>query len=159
MATQAECARWMDISERRFRELVSEGVIDKADAGQYDLQTVIHQYVRHLREVAAGRSSDADVAKRKADAEARRAVALAGKAELEEAELRRELVPVAQVAEPFAAAVMLMKTRLLSIPTKSAPQIGARDVAVAERIIRDEVHAALKELSEVEIVGAEAATV
>lgn len=153
MATQAECAEWLDISERRFRELLDEGVIERAEKGGYELRRVVQQYVRNLREVAAGRGGGEEQIV-KATEEARRMKAQADKAELEVAQMRGELVPADQIAEALNAAVMVMKTRLGAVPAKAASAVGARDVAVAEKVIREHVNEALTELSQVEVAGA-----
>jgi phage terminase Nu1 subunit (DNA packaging protein) len=152
MATQAECADWLDLSERRFRELLDADVISRADKGQYEVKAVVREYVRHLREVAAGRGGgEAQVVK--ADEEARRMKAQADKAEIEVAQMRGELLAADEVAEVVQSAVQVMKTRLTAIPAKAAPMVGARDVAIAEKVIREHVHEALTELSQAEVFG------
>ncbi len=153
MATQAECAEWLDISERRFRELLDEGVLTRADKGAYDHRAVVHQYIRHLREVAAGRGG-ATAQAVKADEDARLAKARADLAEMELAEKRGELVPVDQIGDALNSAVQIMRTRVLAIPTKAAPRVGAKDVAAAEGVIRAEVVEALSELSKVVVDAA-----
>lgn len=153
MATQAECAEWLDLSERRFRELLDEGVIERADKGAYDLKTVVQQYVRNLREVAAGRGGATSQAN-KADEDARLARARADKAEMELAEARGLLVPADQIGDALNSAVQIMRTRVLAIPTKAAPRVGAKDVAAAEQVIRAEVVEALSELSQVVVTAA-----
>jgi phage terminase Nu1 subunit (DNA packaging protein) len=153
MAKQSECAEWLDISERRFRELLDEGVIARADKGGYDLKTVVQQYVRNLREIAAGRGGGESQAN-KAGEDARLARARADKAEMELAEARGLLVPVDQFSDALNAAVQIMRTRVLAIPTKVAPRVGAKDIAAAEGVIRAEVFEALKELSTVQVRSA-----
>lgn len=156
MATQAECARHIDMSERRFRELVDEGVISAAERGAYDLDAVRLQYIRSLRETAAGRGGS-EALEAKAASDARRAAALADKAEIDVAAMRRDLVPAEQIADALNAAVMIMKTKVRSVPSKVAPQIGARDVVAAERIIRVAIDEALDALSQINVIGAAAA--
>ncbi len=156
MATQAECARHLDMSERRFRELIDEGVIDAADRGSYSLDDVRLQYIRNLRETAAGRAG-AESQEAKALSDARRAAALADKAEIDVAEMRRELIPADQISDAINAAVMIMKTKVRAVPTKVAPQIGAKDIVAAERVIRVAIDEALDALSQVQIIGAKAA--
>lgn len=153
MATQAECAEWLDLSERRFRELIDEGVIARADKGAYDLKTVVQQYVRNVREVAAGRGGGESQAS-KAIEDTRLARSRADKAEMELAEARGLLVPAEQIADAINAAVQIMRTRVLAIPNKAAPRVGAKDLAAAEKVIRDEVQEALKELSTVQVRAA-----
>lgn len=154
MATQSECADWLDISDRRFRELVDEGVLERApEKGGYDLKAVVQQYIRNLRTVAAGRGGGEAQAQKAVD-EARLARARADKAEMELDEQRGQLVPADQIADALNDAVQIMRTRVMAIPTKAAPRVGARDVAHAEQAIRAEVIEALTELSKIEIKGA-----
>ena len=45
-------ARLLDLSERRVQQLSREGVIPKAERGQYDLVGSVRGYVRYLRDQA-----------------------------------------------------------------------------------------------------------
>ncbi len=155
MATQAECALWLDISERRFRELLDEGVITRAEKGQFDPRAVVTEYVRHLRTIASGRAGEQEQQAR-ATADARKAAAQAEMAEMELAERKGELIPADEIGEVVAGAVQVMKTRMLGLPTKLAKLVGARDPAQAEKVIRAEVVEALTELSKVRVQGAAA---
>ena len=56
MATISEAARHIDLDERRFRELVDAGTITRASRGAYEIDRVRTEYIRSLREVAAGRA-------------------------------------------------------------------------------------------------------
>lgn len=153
MATQAECADWLGLSERRFRELISEGVVTAADKSAYDLKSVVREYTAHLREIAAGRGGAASQAN-KADEDARLARARADKAEMELAEARGQLIPADQIGDALNTAVQIMRTRVLAIPTKAAPRVGAKDISAAEQVIRAEVVEALSELSQVVVTAA-----
>jgi len=156
MATQSECAEWLDLSERRFRELLDQGAIERAEKGQYDLKSVVQQYVRNIREVAAGRGGG-EAQTVKADEEARLLRAKADKAEMEAQEMRGDLVPAAQIADTVNSAVIIMKTRLGAVPAKAAPLVaGVKSIPAVERVIRDNIEEALDELSKTEIVSAAA---
>lgn len=157
MATQVECAVHLDLSERRFRELVADGTISEAGKGAYNLDTVRIEYIRHLREAAAGRTPSNEDAANKAFEDARRAKAVADKAEMEVAKMRGQLIPADQVAETLHNAVSIMKTRIMAVPTKAAARCGAKNVAAAEKVIREEVVDALAELAQVEVAGTPAA--
>lgn len=152
MATQAECALWLDMSERRFRELLDEGVISRAEKGQFDPRAVVTEYVRHLRAIAAGRAGEQEQQAR-ATADARKAAAQAEMAEMELAERKGLLIPADEIGETLAAVVSIMKTRLMGMPTKLARLVGARVPAEAEKVIRAEVVEALTELSKVRVTG------
>lgn len=152
MATQAECAKLLGISERRFRELIDEGVIARRGAGEYDFFEVVPAYCANLREVAAGRGGgDEQVLRAREDA--RKAKAQADMAEIKAAEMRGLLVPADQVATALHEAVQMMKTSLLSIPAKAAARVGAKDTSRAEQVIKDEIHEALSALSRIEVKG------
>jgi phage terminase Nu1 subunit (DNA packaging protein) len=45
-------AKLLDLSERRVQQLSREGVIPKAERGQYDLIGSVRGYVRYLRDQA-----------------------------------------------------------------------------------------------------------
>ena len=154
MATIAQCARHLDMTERRFYELLDEGVVDRVEKrGAYDLDVVRLQYIRHLRDVAAGRGDDVERGDGEATARARKEEAQAGIAELELAERKHELIPADQVADAFNVVVSNVRTRLLSVPAKAAPVVGAKDPAKAEAVIRGEINEALEDLAQVEIEG------
>lgn len=152
MATQAECAAHLVMSERRFRELIDDGLFTRADKGAYDLDDVRRAYIEHLRSVASGRGGG-EAQANKADEEARRMRALAEIAELKSAEMSNSLIPADQVAASIHEAVTVMKTSLLAIPAKAAARVGAKDVRRAEQVIKDEVAEALEALSRIKVVG------
>ncbi len=56
MATNAQpigvIARLLDLSERRVQQLSREGVIPKAERGQYDLVGAVRAYDANLRDLA-----------------------------------------------------------------------------------------------------------
>ena len=51
--TSKAVAAWLDISERRVRQLRDEKVITEIRPGLYDLKTVNHQYINYLRTAKA----------------------------------------------------------------------------------------------------------
>jgi phage terminase Nu1 subunit (DNA packaging protein) len=50
-------ARLLDLSERRVQQLSREGVIPRAERGQYDLIGSVRGYVRYLRDQALRRTT------------------------------------------------------------------------------------------------------
>jgi phage terminase Nu1 subunit (DNA packaging protein) len=59
MASAAQCAKHIDLKERRFRDLVDEGVFKRATRGNYNLDEIRTIYIRRLRAEAAGRADSA----------------------------------------------------------------------------------------------------
>lgn len=64
MATQAEVGKHLDLSDRTIRELLDKGVLPNARRGALDLDSCRVAYIRHLREVAAGRDLGRKLIKR-----------------------------------------------------------------------------------------------
>lgn len=80
---------------------------------------------------------------------ARLTKAQADRTELEAAELRGEMVRAAWVIDEWARMLGALRSRLLSLPTKSAPRArGAESDAKAASLIEREVIEALQELSD-----------
>ena len=87
-------ARLLDLSERRIQQLSREGVIPKAERGQYDLIGSVRGYVRYLRDQAVRAQAGApDYAAERA----RFIRARADLAEMEAEEKRAALIPADQV--------------------------------------------------------------
>lgn len=150
MATQAECSKLMGISPRTFRDLIDRGVIVRREAGKYDPYEVVPAYIANLREVAAGRGGE-EAQIDKAAEEARKVSAQADLAEMKRDEARGLLIPADQIADAIHSAVQTMKTRLLAIPAKAAASVGAKNVDVAEKRIREEIDEALTALARVQV--------
>ena len=73
----------------------------------------------------------------------------ADKTELEVAVLRGELIPSEIVQRVWSGMVISFRSRVMSIPTKSAHSVlGAVNVAEAEAVLKKLVNEALEELSE-----------
>lgn len=145
MASQADVAEHLDLSDRSIRELRDKGVFRDNGRGQWDLQECRIAYIRHLRERAAGRvdenGDDADGFNLKRERallirEQRERVAIANAKE------RGELVPLADFNAAVLSVIALVKGRLLRIPAK----VAKADSALKARIA-DAVDDALGELS------------
>ncbi|MGE3064126.1 MAG: hypothetical protein AB7K67_00950 [Hyphomicrobiaceae bacterium] len=165
MATQQEIAEKLGISDRWLRKLIDDGAINSAPRGAFDFEAVARQYIEHQSGMIASTKAEAarlqgeldrlranEVLADKAKHETRRAAALADKAEMDTAEMRGLLIPADQIADVVNAAVLIMKTRVRGVPTKVAPQLGARDIALAEKVIRVAIDEALEELSKVNVI-------
>ena len=69
-------------------------------------------------------------------------------AELELAEQRGEVHRAAAVMRVWADNVMNAKTRMLSIPTKIAPELVGKEIQEIQSKLKAEISEALKELAE-----------
>jgi len=147
----ATVARIMDVSERRVQVLARDGIIPKAKHGQYDLIACVQSYIRHLRGVAAGHTSQdgkldlteerARLAKEQADAQ-----------EMKNRQTRAELIPASDQEAALIALASSVQRRVLGVPTKVAPLVALETEAqVCESIVREHIEDALHELADAEI--------
>jgi phage terminase Nu1 subunit (DNA packaging protein) len=168
MATQAEVAEMLGLSDRWLRKLVEDGALKDPGRRKWDALSTARQLldyrgkeIERLKAQVASLESQAQRSEgsgMKATEDARLQRAKADKAEMEAAEMRGDLIPRAQIADAMHSAVIIMKTRLNAIPAKVAPLAhAAPSVAHAERYIREQVDEALDGLGKVEVIGATAA--
>ena len=141
-------ARVLNLSERRVQQLVKEGVLPKPIKGKYDLIACVQAYIKYLQERAFGK----DAAPQDTHLErARLLKAQADKTELEVATMRGSLVPVETVEADWVSMVMSCRSKLLSIPSRSAFQIATlSDAHEIERFLKRSIHEAVAELADQE---------
>ena len=142
-------AKLLDLSERRVQQLSREGVIPKAERGQYDLIGSVRGYVRYLRDQAVKAQAGApDYAAERA----RFIRARADLAEMEAEEKRRSLIAADQIEAAWIAVLALLRTRLLGLPDRLAPQIFDQStVGDTRNLIRAAIREVLDDLAEPDI--------
>jgi phage terminase Nu1 subunit (DNA packaging protein) len=126
----------LDVSEETVRQLKQRAVIPGAPRGQMDLDLCRVAYLRHLRERAAGRASEASeddgfdlvserarLAKEQADHWATR-----------NAQIRGDLAPPADITLAVRGLIELSKARLMRVPAKVAQGDGALRTLIADAI-------------------------
>lgn len=156
MATQKEVAAHLDMSDRNLRDLIDRGVIKATDRRNLDFEDCRRQYIRYLRDCAAGRKSDADDgdAPDLVQERARLAREQADHYAMKNAAMRRELLPEAEVALAVESVFGRVKSLLLKLPPKAAPLIHKLQSASAVRNkLTEMIHEALDELAATEVVA------
>ena len=142
-------AKLLDLSERRVQQLSREGVIPKAERGQYDLIGSVRGYVRYLRDQALKAQAGAPYY---AAERARFIRARADLAEMEAKEKRRSLIAADQVEAAWIAVLALLRTRLLALPDRLAPQVFEQStVGDTRNLIRAAIREVLDDLAEPDI--------
>lgn len=122
MASQSEISGKLGINVATFQDLVARGIVEVRPRGGYQYEEVSKQYLDHLREVAAGRfSGDLDLGAERA----RLAKEQADAKEMENAVERGDLVYIEEIATQFEKQLTKVRTRLLAIPNKVAPEAHA----------------------------------
>src|SRR3990167_1598352 len=124
--TQAEIAEHVDLSDRSVREFLSDAGMDNK---QWTLDGFRIAYIRHLREMAAGRAAagDLDLATERAMLAREQRI----KIEMQNAVTRGELAPVALLEEVLTAAASKVAGVLDAIPGMvrcRVPQLTADDI-------------------------------
>lgn len=142
-------ARLLDLSERRVQQLSREGVIPKAERGQYDLIGSVRGYVRYLREQASKAQAGApDYAAERA----RFIRARADLAEMEAEEKRGALIAAEEIEAAWIAVLALLRTRLLALPDRLAPQVFEQStVGDTRNLIRMTIREVLDDLAQPDI--------
>jgi phage terminase Nu1 subunit (DNA packaging protein) len=142
-------SKLLDLSERRVQQLSREGVIPKAERGQYDLIGSVRGYVRYLRDQATKAQAGAPdyMAER-----ARFIRARADLAEMEAQEKRRSLIAADQIEAAWIAVLALLRTRLLALPDRLAPQaFDQSTVGDTRNLIRAAIREVLDDLAQPDI--------
>lgn len=123
---QAEIAEHLDLSDRSVREFLSDAGMDHK---QSTLDEIRVAYIRHLREMAAGRAAagDLDLATERAMLAREQRI----KIEMQNAVTRGELAPVALLEQVLTAAASKVAGVLDAIPgmvRRRVPQLSANDI-------------------------------
>ena len=123
MATQNDVARHLGVTPKYVGDLIADGTFEKKPRGQYDIDECRNAYIKRLRENAAGRAASGEldlVAER-----ARLAKEQADAKEMDNAIGRGDLVYIEDVAKQFENMLTKVRTKLLALPTKIAPECHA----------------------------------
>jgi len=142
-------SKLLDLTPRRVQQLSAEGVIPKAERGQYELVPAIQGYIRYLKErsIKADTSGDDYNAHRTRLTKAR-----ADLAEMEKEQIREQLIPAGDVERAWIDVSQNMRQKLLAFPQRVAPEVYAAEKLIeVKSILKDNIYDALKEISEVEV--------
>jgi hypothetical protein len=138
-------ARFIDVTERRVRQLRDEGVISEARPGLCDLTDTNHKYINYLRQRNPDRETNIDY-------NTERAKLVRAKRKNEEYDLRvkaRQLHASKNIELVMTNMLINFKMRMLSIPAKLSPALSKKtDRAEIFEILKTHIDEALSELSD-----------
>jgi phage terminase Nu1 subunit (DNA packaging protein) len=147
--TTKAVANWLDLSERRVRQLRDEKVITEIRPGLYDLKTVNKQYINYLRKNNPESESAIDY-------NAERAKLVRAKRESQELELqmrRNEVHTTEDVEQVMTDTLVRFKTRLMAVPAKLSPILSKKkDQTEIFKLLKNAIDEALEELSDFQTV-------
>jgi phage terminase Nu1 subunit (DNA packaging protein) len=141
----AEIGRILGISRGTVSNLTTDGVLPRADRGQYDIAETVQAFIRHKLArvstddpaVASLTAERSRLARLKADQVEREAMVEAG-----------ALIPAAEIEAAWLTVVAAVRSRILAVPSKLAARIVTlKAPAEAQALMQKEIHAALSELS------------
>ena len=147
MAARHTVAAHLDISTSALRGLISTKVIDDAEAGEMDLDAARVNYIRHLRAGAAGRGGDSLSRER-----ARLAGEQADRAARENKLASAQVIDRADVVAVMTAGFSAVRSRMLGIPTKTAPLLVGLSVNEMRAKLVEEVEEALQGLANAKVI-------
>jgi terminase small subunit / prophage DNA-packing protein len=131
---------WLfDCSARQIQKLAARGIVVRVTSGRFEEKTSTRNYVRHLREQAAGRAGqDATTDAVAASVELKQVNAQLLRLRLQKE--AGEMVTVDEIREVWARIMRGLRQFVLALPGKIAfevPTLNGQDRAVIERICRD----------------------
>jgi phage terminase Nu1 subunit (DNA packaging protein) len=133
--TRQSLAGLLDLDIRSITELSRTGIIVGSGVrGRYLLAPSVRNYVRHLREVAAGRQGNELNA---VDENARLKMAQRKNYELKNAALEGSLVPMDDIIEAWGAIARAIKATVLSFPARCherLPHLKSDDVEAIRKV-------------------------
>lgn len=145
-------ARFLDLSERRVRQLRQEKIITEVHPGLYNLTQTNHRYINYLRK---GNPEG----KENIDYNTERARLIRAKRMNEEYELQikeNHLQNADDVEKIMTDMLINFKSRLMSIPSKLSPMLSQKtDKAEIFKLLKENIDEALHELSEFKTVFGE----
>ena len=145
-------AKLLKLSERRVQQLTKDGIIPKIDRGKYELVPAIHGYIDYLRHQMSAEVSTDDIIKNKN----RLTLATAELREIEKAQLEGDLIPSLEIKKTWLNYISMIKSKLLSIPNKAAPQMVTVDnIGLAKSLLKERIYDTLNEIAKVDITNRE----
>ena len=143
--TAKAIAKWLDLTERRVRQLRDDKIITEYKPGLYQLHETNLAYINYLRK--SNPESESQI-----DYNTERAKLVRAKRESQELELqikKKEVHSTEEIEQVMTDTLIKFKTRLLSIPAKQSPILTKKkDQTEVFKILKGAVDEALEELAD-----------
>jgi phage terminase Nu1 subunit (DNA packaging protein) len=135
----------LDLDVRSIQQLAQARIMVRSGArGRYLLAPSVRNYVRHLREVAAGRQGNELNA---VDENARLKIAQRRNYDLKNSILEGSAIPYEAIAPAWARVVRAIRSAMLAVPGKARfrlQHLTPRDAEVIGEIIRDQLKGSMR---------------
>lgn len=140
-------SKMFNVTERRVRQLVEEGVISRVGHGRFDLVDTVSKYVTFLKLASEGLDEN-DISESLEFEKWLHEKAKREKAEIELAHIKNEVHRSEEVEKVMNHMIMAFRSKMLSLPTKVALMlVNKEDPKYIESILERNVHEALIELA------------
>lgn len=151
--TEAELAEYLGLSDRRIRVLAKEGIVHKTKPARYDLKKSVNGYINFIKDTKKEEKQGIEKIKLAREAEGLMHDKLKKrKTELQVMQIEKEMIFTKDVITIWTDFAAMVKSKLLNMPTKLAPQLtGIEDTAAIKKAITSEVVEALNEISDFDI--------
>lgn len=138
--SEADLADLLGLTSNRVRVLTRDGLLKRVAPATYNQRDAVRAYCDNLRTLAAraGRQATPEGEALKAE-KLRLAKHQADKIELQNAQLRRELLPAAEVERTWSEMLRDVRAALLAVGTRCGavlPHLSAHDVQTIDREIK-----------------------
>ncbi|MGE7795002.1 hypothetical protein [Lysinibacillus fusiformis] len=141
-------AKMFNMTPRRVRQLVEEGVVDRIGHGRFNLIDTVSKYITFLK-LNTESLTEGDVTESLDYEKWLHEKAKREKAEIELAHIKKEMHSSGEVEEVMNNMMMNFRQRMLAIPSVCAPFLVNRtEPKYIEIILEQNVNEALNELSE-----------
>lgn len=146
ICSTAEVGMALGLTDRRVRQLRSDGVIEAMGRNKYDLTEAIQGYINFL---TGGADNSKEVSNDYHYERAKLTKAKRETAEIELALLRAEVHSAEDIRAVMSGMLMSFRARLLALPTKMAPMLLAQaELTKIQDLLRSGIYECLSELSE-----------
>ncbi len=115
--TSKVLAQWLNVTERRIRQLRDEGILSEEAPGLYNLHQSVVRYIAYLKH-GSTELNDERTKLTKAKREA---------AETENMIRRGDLLMVSDLEPQLRDMLLKFRSRLLTLPAKLSPELAAMD--------------------------------
>lgn len=133
-------ARWLDLSERRVRQLRDEGIIEEKKPGLYDLFQTVQRYIKYLR--------GGNLNEERARLTKEKRIAIETENRVRQGELYRK----EDIAIGMTTIFMNLRSRMIALSNKLAPTIaklGGSEDEIMD-VLKDAFYEILEEFSDYE---------
>lgn len=148
-------ARYLDLSERRVRQLRDEKVITEYSGGLYDLIDTTHRYINYLRQ----RNPESD---ERVDYNTERAKLIRAKRINEEYDLQikeKQLHKSENIEKVLTNLLANFKSKLMAVPAKISPILAKKsDKTEIYKLLKENIDEALNEISDFDLIFEEEIT-